>query len=247
MDLAREVCSAAASVRKAHRLRTRLPLRTLTVATARADRLEPFVGLIADEVNVKEVSLTDDVATVADEVLQVVPSVLGPRVGPDVQRIIRAVKAGDWRRDDGAVLVAGRRLADDEYTLRLVPRSGEASAALGGDRGVVVLDVDVTADLEAEGMVRDVVRRVNEIRREGGLHVSDRIHLVVDPGHHHDLAEALETHRGFVTDETLATDFVIGGRISDPYRAELADGRAYHVGLHMVGRREHPDPGSRSS
>jgi isoleucyl-tRNA synthetase len=237
MDLARDVCSATSSVRKAHRRRNRLPLPSLLVATPDAERLRPLVGLIADEVNVKRVDLTTDVAAAGELVLQIVPSVLGPRVGPDVQKIIRAVKAGEWERaDDGSVVVAGRRLADDEFTLRLVPRAGTASAALAGDRGVVVLDVDPTPELEAEGMARDVVRRVNEIRRELGLDISDRIHLVIDPGHHDDLAAALETHRGHLERETLAIEFVIGGRISDPSRGELADGRAYHVGLHAVGR-----------
>jgi len=236
MDLAREVCSAAASVRKANRLRNRLPLRALTVATPEAERLRAYTDLVADEVNVKAVELTTDVAAVGDVVLQVVPAVLGPRVGPDVQKVIRAVKAGEWERDDdGSVVVAGRRLLDDEYTLRLVPKDGAASAPLAGDRGVVVLDVEVTPELAAEGMVRDVARAVNEIRREQGLHVSDRIHLVIDPGHHHDLRAALEVHRRFLRGETLAVELLVNGPISDAHRAELADGRAYHVGLHVVG------------
>jgi isoleucyl-tRNA synthetase len=236
MDLARDVCSAAASVRKANRLRTRLPLRALTVATAEADRLAGYTDLIADEVNVKTVELTSDVAAAGDVVLQVVPSVLGPRVGSDVQKIIRAVKAGEWERtDDGAIEVAGRRLADDEYTLALVPKAGAASAPLAGDRGLVVLDVDVTPELAAEGMVRDVARGVNEIRRERGLHVSDRIHLVIDPGHHHDLRRAIEEHEGYLRDETLAVELLVNGPVAESHRAQLADGRAYHVGLHVVG------------
>jgi isoleucyl-tRNA synthetase len=235
MDLARDVCSAGSSIRKSGGLRTRLPLASATVATPEAVRLERLTGLIADELNVKEVRLSDDVAAAGEFVLQVVPSVLGPRVGADVQKIIRAVKAGEWERDDdGSVVVAGRRLADDEYTLRLVPNPGTASAALPGDRGVVILDTEITPELAAEGLVRDLVRRVNEIRRELGLHVSDRIHLVIDPGHHDDLVAAIEAHRRFVQDETLATELVIGGPISDPSRGELADGRAYHVGLHVI-------------
>lgn len=236
VDLAREVSSAAASVRRANGLRNRLPLRSLTVATPDAERLAAYTGLVADEVNVKTVELTTDVAAVADVVLQVVPAVLGPRVGPDVQKIIRAVKAGEWERaDDGSVVVAGRRLADDEFTRRLVPKQGSASAALTGDAGVVVLDVEVTPELAAEGMARDVARAVNEIRREEGLRVSDRIHLVIDAGHHHDLKSAIEAHRRFLQDETLAVELLVNGPISNGHRAELADGRAFHAGLHVVG------------
>ena len=66
MDGVRDVCSAALSLRKARGLRVRLPLATLTVATPDAESLRPFTDLIADEVNVKQVVLTDDVAGYSD-------------------------------------------------------------------------------------------------------------------------------------------------------------------------------------
>jgi isoleucyl-tRNA synthetase len=88
MDRAREVCSVALSVRKANALRVRQPLASLTVATPDAAALTPFAGLVADEVNVKDVRLVEDVASVAESVLQVVPAVAGPRLGrrPDRHR-----------------------------------------------------------------------------------------------------------------------------------------------------------------
>ena len=235
MDLVREVCSAASSVRKAAGLRVRLPLPALTVAAPDAARLAPFTQLIAEELNVKDVRLSDDVLAAGRYVLQVVPAVLGPRLGPDVQKVIKAVRAGEWeRRADGSVVVGDRTLADDEYTLRLVPADEAVSRALPGDGGLVVLDVAVTPDLEAEGLARDVVRLVQQARKDAGLHVSDRIHLVVDPGDHDDVRAAVESHRGYVADQTLAGDLVLAGPISDGRRYELSDGRALHVGLHKV-------------
>src|SRR5690606_2389556 len=81
MDAVREVCSAALSVRKTNGLRVRLPLPKLTVATPDAAALEPFANLIADEVNVKQVTFTSDVSAYSRQVLTVVPRALGPRVG----------------------------------------------------------------------------------------------------------------------------------------------------------------------
>jgi isoleucyl-tRNA synthetase len=72
MDLARDVCSSTLRLRKAHQRRVRQPLAALQIAVAGADRLTPFSELIADEVNVKSVQLTDDVASVASYDLQVV-------------------------------------------------------------------------------------------------------------------------------------------------------------------------------
>src|SRR5262249_48835362 len=117
MDNVRDVCSAALSLRKAKGLRVRLPLPSLTVATSSAAALEPFADLVADEVNVKAVTFTDDVAGHCSQVLTVVPRALGPRLGGQVQQVIKAVKAGQWRLVDGRPVVLDVTLADGEYEL----------------------------------------------------------------------------------------------------------------------------------
>jgi len=203
MDRAREVCSAASSVRKARGLRVRLPLASLTVAAPDAAELEPFRGLVADEVNVREVVLTDDTAPFGQWVLSLVPGVLGPRAGADVQRLIKAVKAGNWSAGADGVTVDGRRLADDEYSLRLVPADEQTSRALPGG-GLVVLDVTASPELEAEGTARDVIRLVQQARKEAGLHVSDRIVLGVASTP--DVVAALTVHLGRVKEAVLAVD-----------------------------------------
>jgi len=229
MDRVREVCSAAHSVRKAAGLRSRLPLPSLTVAAPDAAVLDDYRSLIADELNVKEVHLTTDVESVGELRLQVVPAVLGPRVGADVQKIIRAVREGQWERGaDGSVEAGGRVLEADEYTLRLVPRDPRTAKALPGAGGVVALDVTLTPELEAEGLARDVVRLVNEARRDAGLRVSDRITLTIAGPH--DVAAAVAAHRRWVMDATLATGLVVGTSAGDTGRPyELADGRAVNV------------------
>ena len=197
-----------------------------------AEALEQFKLLIQDEANVKNVDLTTDVAAAGDFVLQVVPSVLGPRVGKEVQQIIAAVKAGDWSRDGDTVVVAGRQLEPDEYTLRLVPRDEDAAAALPGNVGIVALDLTITPELAAEGIARVIVRGVNEARRKEGLHVTDRIHLVLFAEHHEDIHSAIAQHKKYLAAETLAVDVVIAeSRPVDAHRIELSDGRAVYAGL----------------
>ncbi len=152
MDIVRDVCSAAHAVRKANGRRARLPLRRLTVATARPERLRPFVDLIEDEVNVKEVVLTDEVGEVADEVLTLVHAALGPRLGPDTQRVTAAVRAGDWQRTQDGVIAGGVRLEPSEYELVLRPRNVVEGRTLPDDVGVVTLDTRVDDALESEGV-----------------------------------------------------------------------------------------------
>ena len=206
MDLARDVCSSALSVRKAHSRRVRLPLNSLTVAAPTAAGLERFADILRDEVNVRSVVLTTDVAAVASHELQVVPAVLGPRLGGRTQQVIKAVKAGEWSRSGDTIDVAGETLQPGEYSLRLVTSADTASATLPGGVGVVLLDVEVTPELEAEGMARDLIRAVQQARRDADLNVSDRIILTL--GADAAVRSQVEPHIPMVCTETLAVDVV---------------------------------------
>lgn len=202
MDLARDVCSSTLSVRKAHQRRVRLPLSSVTIASPDAGRLDGFTDLIADEVNVRHVELTTDVSAVASEELRLVPAKLGPRLGKDVQNVIKAHKQGDWSVDGDTVTVGGVVLHDGEFELEQVAADDQASTGLGRHAGVVALDIDVTPELELEGRARDLIRLVQQARRDADLHVSDRIALEVAA----DAAwlEALTAHEELVAGETLA-------------------------------------------
>ena len=229
MDAVRDVCSAALSLRKTKGLRVRLPLRRLTVATAAAAELEAFAGLVADEVNVKEVVFTADVAGHCEQVLTVVPRVLGPRLGGKVQEVIRAVKAGDWSLVDSRPVAAGEALADGEYELKLVAADAEHSAPLTGGAGVVVLDTEVTAELAAEGLARDVIRVVQQARREAGLDVADRVALVVEASP--EVSAAVRAHRDFVSAETLATAVEFGPAGDAAFAGEAGEGETVRVSV----------------
>src|SRR5579875_2929551 len=149
MDCVREVCSAGHSVRKAVGYRARLPLASVTVAGERAPALSPFRELIADELNVKQVHLVGDVSGVADVVLQVNPAVLGPRLGPATQEVIAAVRRGSWQRlPGGAVEVAGHALGPEEFFVSLVPKDPRSARALPGNDMVLMLDLELTPELE---------------------------------------------------------------------------------------------------
>jgi len=202
MDLVRAVCSTALGLRKARQLRVRLPLASLVIAHPEATSLAPFADLIADEVNVKAVELSDEVASLGTFELAVNPRVLGPRLGARVQQVIRAVKAGEWSRSGDRVTAAGIDLDPGEYELRLTAADPGSASALPGNTGLIALDTRVTPELAAEGAARDVVRVVQQARRDAGLSVSDRIRLTI--GADGALADAVREHAGFVASETLA-------------------------------------------
>ncbi|MDF0532445.1 isoleucine--tRNA ligase [Tsukamurella sp. 8F] len=207
MDDVREVCSAASSVRKANRLRVRLPLHELTVAGPNSERLEPLKALIRDEVNVKDVRLSTDTERFGRVELAVNARAAGPRLGKDVQTVIKAAKAGDWSESGGAITVGGVPMQEGEYTRRLVATQPDSTAELPGGAGLVVLDLTVTEDLEAEGWAKDRIRELQEARRAANLDVSDRISLVLAvPA---DRQEWALRHRALIAGEVLATSFEV--------------------------------------
>jgi len=221
MDDVRTVCSTVLSLRKAQNLRVRLPLPEVTVAAPDAERLRPFLGLIADEVNVKKVDLTDDVDVHGRFEIAVNARAAGPRLGKSVQTVIKAVKAGDWTENaDGVVVAAGIELLPEEYTQKLVAAEPDSTAALPDGAGLVVLDSVVTEELEAEGWAKDRIRQLQDARRAAGLDVSDRIKVVLEVPQ--DCKEWAERHRELIAGEVLATSFSVGEAGDDA--VDLGDG-----------------------
>ncbi len=230
MDLTRNVCSAALSLRKARQLRVRLPLGSLTVAHSAAPRLDEFADLIKDEVNVKELVLNRDPATLGEFQLTVNPRVLGPRLGKQVQDVIRAVKAGQWTRSGDVVTAAGAELRPGEYELKLTAANPDSTTALPGSDGLIALDTTVTPELVAEGTARDVIRVIQQARKDAGLDVSDRIRLTV--GADGPVADAVRAHAAFIAGETLATELtVVSGAAVAAAPQPVGDGGEVRVAL----------------
>ena len=136
MDRAREVCSVALSLRKSGGLRVRLPLLSLTVAADDAEALRPFLDIVADEVNVRAVRLVPvaEVGGVSQR-LTVNARAAGPRLGKDVQTVIKGSKSGDWSvGGDGVVTSGGIALQDGEFTLETVVEDAGDVARVDGAR-----------------------------------------------------------------------------------------------------------------
>lgn len=211
MDSMRGVCSATNSIRKAHKLRNRLPLPKLTVAMADSQQLATFTDIIRSEVNVKELSLIDDVDSIGTFEVVVNAKIAGPRLGKYVQKAIKAVKAGNYERTDrGTVIADGVELQPDEFTERLVAADPTATAQIDGVDGLVLLDTNVTEGLEAEGWAADVIRGLQDARKLMDLEVSDRITVTL--GVPAEKEQWALRHADTIAGEVLATslDIIVG-------------------------------------
>lgn len=236
MDQVREVCSATSALRKAAKLRNRLPLATLTVVVDDPAALEPFTGIVADELNVKAVRLvaadSEEAASYGvEQKLTVNARAAGPRLGKDVQAAIKGSKSGDWSvAPDGTVTSGGLTLVEGEYSLETVVGSAAEGAATGmlPGGGFVVLDTVVTPELAEEGLARDLVRAVQQARKDAGLDVSDRIHLVLAGTA--SVVAAARAHEQLIARETLATSYSVEEHMTGT-QIPLGDGELATVSL----------------
>ncbi|GIS39627.1 MAG: hypothetical protein Ct9H90mP11_09470 [Acidimicrobiales bacterium] len=202
MDLVRNVVSAALRLREDAGLRVRLPLQSITIASSDIGDITDFEFLIQDEINVKTVIYTDDLAAYGNFSLKPNGKVLGPRLGSDVQNVFRAAKTGDWERlNDGRVKINDYVLESHEFELNLVANEGTTATSLPGDKAVVVLDIELTDSLLKEGKARDAVRAIQEARKEMNLILTDRIHLnIVATG---ETTEAIKSYSDYICDQVL--------------------------------------------
>lgn len=217
MDRVREVCSAALSVREQENLRVRLPLAELIVAAEDAKALSAFEDLIKDELNVKSISLSDDLAQYGSLELKVNPQI-GKRLKDKMKPVMQAAREGNWSDNgDGTITVAGEALSEDEFSMKLNVAEGLAAQQLSG-QGAVILDTKVTPELEQEGLARDLVRLIQTTRKDADFDISDRIDLVVSVGE--DVQAAAKAHAEFIKAETLANSLSFGAPTEAEYTGD---------------------------
>ncbi len=215
MAQVRDACSTLLSLRKAEGLRVRLPLAKAVIATPDVALVAPHIDILRDELNVKDVELTTDVDRFGRQELVLNPKALGPRLGQRMQQVVKAHKSGDWSLDSGVATVGGVELQPGEFDFRLVSSDvGGAVATLKNSEGLVVLDTAVTAELEREGTARDLIRQIQQARRDADLDVSDRITLSLRAPA--DVVAAFEAHRDLVMSETLAVDAALSVTDDEP-------------------------------
>ena len=186
---------------------------------------DELLALFAEEINVKDVEvIADGSAPVERRVKPLLPRI-GKRLGPAIPAVMAAARSGEFEiLADGSVQLAGVTLAPDEVEIQATPRPGTAVAEHDGV--VVVLDTELTDELRAEGDARELQRAVQDLRRDAGLELDDRIDLWIGG-----VDGAVSDHLGSVADETLAV-LVPGEPPADAVSGEVRlEGGVARIGL----------------
>ncbi|MBN2675793.1 MAG: isoleucine--tRNA ligase [Alphaproteobacteria bacterium] len=203
MDTVRAMCSAGKAVRETYRLRNRLPLASTTLVHLNAESLKPYLSLIADELNVKNVVFASNLNDFAKQSLYILTPVVGARLGSALKDIVPASKKGNYEIKNGKLHIAGHILNEDEFENRLEVKEGLAGQALSDNTGVIVLDTEISDDLYVEGLARDFIRLIQDERKKQEFDISDRVNLVVESADEK-LVSALKTWQDDIQKQVLA-------------------------------------------
>jgi isoleucyl-tRNA synthetase len=210
MEAARTLVSLGRAAREEVQIRVRQPLRTLHAVVPNGRALDGAVlALVRDELNVKRV---DFLASAEDLVTLVArPNFreLGPRFGKSTQRAADAIRAlpqdalASWR--DGATVeieVEGEAHALRPEDLEVVQEASGAWIVKGEGAFTVALDPAVDDELRAEGIARELVNRIQRLRKDAGLEITDRVELAIAGPD--GVQSAARAYEDFIAGETLA-------------------------------------------
>jgi isoleucyl-tRNA synthetase len=214
MHLAMRAVVLGRSLRSKHDLKVRQPLRRMYLLPPDGmgpEVLEHLQHLIADELNIKEIVLVEDESELSDVSYKPNFKTLGPRFGKQMKDV--ATRIGQLSSEEIQELRSGHKISfrGGEFGIEdlLVQRTERDDLVVAIENNLAVgLDVHLDNDLVAEGTAREFVNRVQNMRKESGLQVSDRIRLGVTGDK--ELEEAIEALGDYVSGETLAEELTIG-------------------------------------
>ncbi|MBH60523.1 MAG: isoleucine--tRNA ligase [Dehalococcoidia bacterium] len=210
MDIIRKVVSTSLSIRKINKIRVRQPLNMLKIQSDEGEWIENYFELIKEEVNIKNINI-EKIKNSEDSVqLKINPRMLGPRIGKKVQECIQLAKAGKWKEENGVVIVGDFELEEGEYDIETMINDDPSSQLIEGTNFIIELDLSIDEVLRKEGITRDLIRAVQNTRREKGLDVSDFIRINISGDK--DLIDSVNQNLEFFKNQILAKEVIFDGK-----------------------------------
>ncbi len=213
MDSTRTVVTLGLSLRNDAKIGVRQPLQSVTFALPPSDIAGVVTALIAEELNVKQVINVIDAASLGSAIVMVDARKVGPRLGGKVQEIIKAGKAGQFEEKDGKIIIMNEVFTLEEAKIVYQGTEGKAVAAAHGI--VVTLDTTMTPALKLEGQARELIRAIQQMRKDAGLEFTDTVKLSLKGADN-----IMETHGALVLEETRS---VLEDNDGKSEKADLGD------------------------
>lgn len=221
MDYAQRICSLALSIRKREKLRVRLPLRRLMLPVldpSFIQRIDGVKDLILSEINVKEIEFVTDASGLLNKQAKANFKTLGKSLGKDMKDAANQI--AQWNDDrirelesNGSIEL---HIEDRRYTITpedvVVTTEDLPGWKTASEDGITVaLDVNLDSELHNEGVARDMVNRIQNLRKETGYNLTDRIRIAIREEDH--IRRALVRHEPYIRAETLADSIVLNDNL----------------------------------
>jgi isoleucyl-tRNA synthetase len=225
MELAQRISSLVHSLRKQHKIKVRQPLKKIllpVLSDKTREQIEAVGDVIRSEVNIKEIAFVDNTSGVIVKKAKPNFRKLGQEYGPRMKSIATAVAA--LSQEEIARFEAGGTLAlktddgpidlqEDDLLIQSEDIPGWTVASEGGI--TVALDISISADLRMEGLARELVNRIQNMRKDMGMDVQDKITVQIETGDEEMLA-AIEGNKGYICTETQALSLDRGVELDAP-------------------------------
>ncbi len=223
MDIAQKVSSMILGLRRKVSIKVRQPLARIMVPVTEKsfrDKFESVKDLILAEVNVREVEYIDDTAAIVVKKVKPDFKALGPRYGRMMKDISKAISeltrheiAAFESKGSHQLIIEGKEINLTTADVEIISEDIPGWQVANDGKLTVALDVTVTDELRYEGIAREFVNRIQNIRKESGFDVTDKITVLI--GDHDLIREAIKRHAGYIGSQTLATRVDVVDRFKD--------------------------------
>ncbi|PKL36866.1 isoleucine--tRNA ligase [Candidatus Peregrinibacteria bacterium HGW-Peregrinibacteria-1] len=229
--IVRKIINLGHSIRAQEKIKVRQPLSNAEIILEEDDfhRItKSEIEVIKEELNIKEVEITTNAHDLICKTISINASIIGPKLGSEVQKIIQDARDGKYELTlDGKVQIGGHLLEEGEFELKI---QGKEGVNLAHDDGVAItLNTVITPDLEAEGYARDIIRHIQDTRKEENFNVDDRI-IIIAHTDNDDLRSIINSHQDYIKTETLAKEL----HLSDIQQAKPIKLSPYSMSVSIV-------------
>jgi isoleucyl-tRNA synthetase len=220
MDLIREICAAILFIRDQRNLRVRLPLNKVTIynygnnqeSLSNIKKIKSYQDLIKDEVNVKNIEIITIVSEdeeLAEFKLELNFKKIGSKLGSRMKEIGSQARLGNWQKiTDNKIKISDIFLEGDDFSIKLIAKDKESSAPLPSNDCLVKLDLNITKELKDEGIARDIIRAIQQNRKDADLNVSDYIKILIITDNQ-EYAEVIDIFKGYIKEQTLSSEIKV--------------------------------------
>ncbi|MCF8324593.1 MAG: isoleucine--tRNA ligase [Leadbetterella sp.] len=226
MTLAQNICSMVHALRKKSSLKVRQPLQKILIPATSAKvkaQIEHITAIILSEVNVKSVAFLDDESGILKKKVKANFKALGPKFGKDMKAVadtIQNMRAEDLKslEKTGSISLNGFELTLGDVEILTEDIPGWLVAVEGGI--TVALDINISEELKQEGIARDFVNRVQNLRKESGFEVTDKIEILLE-NTNEEVSKAVENFNSYISTEVQALKLEITEAVSDAVEVEM--------------------------